>query len=158
MARGNIETRGPNTYRIRIYLGKNPDGTKRYHRETFHGTKKQAEKRLTEILRALDTGGYVEPTKMTVGEWMERWLRDYAKPNTKVKLPRFGGHLIIRRRLHMPRPVLQPTAFRILPDSYSQDWSEAAYGCRIPRCSRRRQLVTANGLSTSVCQEARFAE
>src|SRR5690606_39436214 len=71
-----------------------------------------------------------------------------------LKLPRFGGHLIIRRRLHMPRPVLQPTAFRILPDSYSQDWSEAAYGCRIPRCSRRRQLVTANGLSTAVCQRS----
>lgn len=89
--------------------------------------------------------------------------QEYEKWNPRIvlldlKLPRFGGHLIIRRRLHMLRPVLQPTPFRILPGSYSQGWSEAAYGYRTLRCSRIRQLATANGLPTSVCQEARFAE
>lgn len=79
MARGNIEKRGENRYRIRIYLGTGPDGKQLYHRETFKGTKKQAEKRLTELLREIDTGGYVEPNKITLGEYLEEWL------DTKVR-------------------------------------------------------------------------
>jgi len=77
--RGNIEKRGENRYRIRIYLGTGPDGKQLYHREAVRGTRKQAEKRLTELLRELDTGGYVEPNKLTLGEYLEEWL------NTKIR-------------------------------------------------------------------------
>jgi site-specific recombinase XerD len=50
-----------------------------------HGTKKDAERELTRILREKDTGAYVEPSKMTVAEYLERWLADYAKTNTSGK-------------------------------------------------------------------------
>src|SRR5690606_21154871 len=83
MARGNIEKRGENVWRIRIFLGMDADGKQLYHRETVRGTKKAAQTRLTELLRELDTGGYVEPTKLTLGEFLERWLRDYAEPKLK---------------------------------------------------------------------------
>lgn len=83
MPRGNIEKRGENVWRIRIFLGTDADGKQLYHRETVRGTKKAAQTRLTELLRELDTGGYVEPTKLTLGEFLERWLRDYVKPKLK---------------------------------------------------------------------------
>ena len=142
MARGNIESRGPNTHRIRIYLGKNPDGTLRYHRETFHGTKKEAEKRRTEILRALDTGGYVEPTKMTVGEWMERWLKDYAKPNTKARTYE-GYEMNIRTHViptigHIALSELKPYTLQRL---YSEKLSEY-----VPRLKGTRSPTTINQL------------
>jgi len=45
------------------------------------GTKKQAEEKLTELQRQIDTGTFVKPSKTTLAEFVERWLRDYARPN-----------------------------------------------------------------------------
>lgn len=85
MARGNIETRGPDRHRIRIYLGKGPDGKKKYHRETVRGSKKDAEKRLTQLLRSLDVGGYVERHQMTLGDYLEYWLDVGVRPYRAAK-------------------------------------------------------------------------
>jgi len=140
--RGNIESRGPNTYRIRIYLGKGADGKKKYHRETFHGTKTEAKKRLTEILRALDTGGYVEPTKMTVGEWMERWLRDYVKPSTKPRTYE-GYEMYVQKHVvptlgHIALSELKPYMLQKL---YADKLSE-----EVPRLGRTRSPSTIRQL------------
>jgi integrase len=44
---------------------------------SIKGNSKDAQKFLTEKLRELDTGSLVKPTKITVGEWLDQWLRDY---------------------------------------------------------------------------------
>jgi integrase len=49
------------------------------------GTKKDAQNELTKLLHSLQTGTYVEPTKLTVGEYLRRWLADYAKTNVSPK-------------------------------------------------------------------------
>lgn len=43
-------------------------------RLTLRGTKKEVEQQLTSILAAMHKGEYVEPTKMTFGEWLDEWL------------------------------------------------------------------------------------
>lgn len=48
---------------------------------SIKGTKKDAQKRLAELLYQLDTGAYVRPGKTTVADYLVRWLADYAKPN-----------------------------------------------------------------------------
>lgn len=78
LARGNIRKRGNNSYQIRIYLGKNPDGSPNYHSETVRGDRTAAEQRLTTVLREIDTGGYVPPATTTLKEHMERWLEDWV--------------------------------------------------------------------------------
>jgi integrase len=83
MARGSLQKRGADSWRIRIYLGIGPDGRQQYHSETVCGTKKQAQQRMTEVLREMDMGQYVAPARLTVAEYLEQWLRDYAKPQTR---------------------------------------------------------------------------
>jgi integrase len=46
------------------------------------GTKKDAERRLRELLVSVETGGYVNPTSLTVGEWLDQWCESYAKMHT----------------------------------------------------------------------------
>ncbi len=46
-------------------------------------TKSQAEELLGKYLRDLSDGLYVEPTDITVKEYLEQWLEDYALPNLK---------------------------------------------------------------------------
>lgn len=76
--RGNIEARGTNTWRITVALGSAPDGKRLRHRETVHGFKRDAERRLREVLQSVEAGLYIAPSKMTTGEYLERWVSSYA--------------------------------------------------------------------------------
>jgi len=80
--RGHLEKRGKNSYSIAVSLGKDPT-TGKYKQQwvTVKGTKKDAEKRLSELLHQLDNGTFLKPGKTTLAEYLEKWLSDYAKPN-----------------------------------------------------------------------------
>ncbi len=76
---------GPNRYRIFIDRGRGSDGKRRQDTEIFHGTRKQAEARERELMRARDTGAVLEPHRLTVADFMARWLdsvRDRVDWNT----------------------------------------------------------------------------
>jgi integrase len=62
-------------------MGKDSTGKYRFHSETVRGTKKDAEKHLSEMFGKLDKGTFIKPTKTTLSEYLERWLTDYVKPN-----------------------------------------------------------------------------
>ena len=63
MPRGHIRQRSTK-YKDSWTVGVDPDsGKKRYKTEVVRGTKREAQKRLTELLRQLDTGTYVEPSR-----------------------------------------------------------------------------------------------
>lgn len=47
---GSIRERGLNSYQLRCYLGTDGVGRRRYHTETFHGAKRDAHRRLDEIV------------------------------------------------------------------------------------------------------------
>ena len=75
-----IERNG--SFRLKAPLGKNPQtGKYEAYYETFHGNITEARKRLRQILTELDKGIFVKPTKETVANYLNDWLRDYAKPN-----------------------------------------------------------------------------
>ena len=82
MARGTIRQRSKvrkDSWTVQIYTGVDArTGKKRYHSEAVKGTKTLAQRRLTELLRELDTGTLVEPSRLTVAEYLELWLRDSA--------------------------------------------------------------------------------
>ena len=98
--RGHIVKRYKDSYSIAITMPKDPTtGKCKKKWFTVKGTKKDAEKRLAELLHQLDTGAYMEPGKTTLGEFLERWLKDYAKPNLSPRgFDRYHGiikvHLI----------------------------------------------------------------
>ena len=82
--RGHIRKRGKNSWQIAIYRGRDPDGKRLYDYVTVRGTKRQAEQRLTELVRGLDTGEYVEPSQETLGEYLSRWFK-VVKPSLAYK-------------------------------------------------------------------------
>jgi integrase len=49
---------------------------------TIRGSKKDAERELRTILTRIEGGILVKPTKLTLGEYLEQWLRDYVIINT----------------------------------------------------------------------------
>ena len=84
--RGHITKRAKDSYTIVINLGTHPQtGKRRQQWVTVKGTKKDAERRLSELLNQLDSGTFVKPGKITVGEYLQQWLADYAELNCSPK-------------------------------------------------------------------------
>lgn len=76
---GQVIPRGDDTFLIRLYLGEDPKtGRRRYCNETFHGSEAKAHKRLREKLSEKDAGRHVEPSKLTLGEHLDNWLKRIA--------------------------------------------------------------------------------
>ncbi len=82
----NIRRRGPNLWQCVWLVSKDPTSgrwKKRY--ETVEGTQAQAEAYWYKIRRELDRGTAIEPSEITVGEWLEQWLalrKEQIRPQT----------------------------------------------------------------------------
>src|SRR5713101_6652358 len=83
---GHIRERSPGSYELRYTLGTDAaTGRRRTATATVRGTRKDAEKELRRLLRSVDTGEHVDPTRMTVREWLATWLaaiREEVSPKT----------------------------------------------------------------------------
>lgn len=71
--RGSVKKR-PGGYTIVYDLAPDADGKRRQRRESGFRTKREAQERLTAALRELDTGTALDPTRLTVGEYLDHWL------------------------------------------------------------------------------------
>jgi len=72
---GHIRQRTPGSWELRYSLGCDPaTGKRRVATTTVQGKRRDAEKELRRLLRTLDTGEHVDPTRITVREWLVAWL------------------------------------------------------------------------------------
>lgn len=82
----SIDERGDNRWRIRIYGGRDPGtGKKRYIVETVHGGRREAQRRARQIETQVDDGGFVEPSRMTLGQYLSHWLENTAGINVRPR-------------------------------------------------------------------------
>jgi integrase len=77
---GGIDERGENVFRLRYRVNQ-----KRFTK-TFHGTLSEARKELRVLVQSGDTGDHVDPTKMTVGQWIDTWIKAGAPGRKKKKV------------------------------------------------------------------------
>src|SRR5438874_10397327 len=87
--KGGIISRGKNSWALVLDLGyvAQPDGTRKRKQKwvTFKGTKEQAKTKRNELVHALNHGEFVEPTKLTLGEWLTEWLEKSVKPTKRIQ-------------------------------------------------------------------------
>src|SRR5205085_238578 len=77
---GAIDTRGEGTHRLRYRIGG------RRFTKTFHGTLSDARKELRALIRAGDTGEHVDPSKLTIAQWIDQWIAAGAPGRRKKKV------------------------------------------------------------------------
>lgn len=110
--KGSLIQRGTAWYAV-VDLPRGADGKRKqkWHKLAAR-TKREAQQELAKLVADLARGTYVEPTRLTVAEYLERWLADYAKPNVAPKtFERYEG--IVRNHLvpalgSVPLAKLQP--------------------------------------------------
>jgi len=79
--RGHIRRKGERSWQITLDTGTGPNGERRRVYETVKGGKKDAQRRLHELLVSLEKGVYSSAGRVTVEEYFGRWLEDYVQPN-----------------------------------------------------------------------------
>ena len=115
MSAGHIRQRGPNSWQVKYEAGpRDPQtGERQTCTETVKGTKRDAQRRLRELLGAVDTGQHVDPSRLTVAalvaERIELW-RASGRNSTRTAERRRGllNHQI-RRIGHIPIQALRTT-------------------------------------------------
>ncbi len=83
--KGHLRKRGKTSWAIVLDLGRKANGKRRQKWHSVKGNKRDAEAELARLLNEINVGSYVELAKMTLSEYLERWLRDYAKPRVAPK-------------------------------------------------------------------------
>ncbi len=78
--------RGPTTFDIIVPLGRDPvTGKKKDKWQTFNGTLREAKTERGRLISEHKGGTYVEPSRLTVAEYLESWLVDQARQAVSVK-------------------------------------------------------------------------
>lgn len=81
---GTITKRSKGVYLIRLDLGRDEEGKRRRHAETFRGTRDQADVYLRNLLKTFDAGRWTEPSSRPLHDWLREWLEVVVKPNVSV--------------------------------------------------------------------------
>jgi integrase len=81
--KGSIAPRGKGIWRLRYEGPPDGKGRRKQLSATVHGTKAQAQSRQRDLMQAVEKNGYVEPSRLTVAQYMQRWLSAYAASHVR---------------------------------------------------------------------------
>ena len=83
---GHIRKRGKGSWAVVIDLGRDPStGKRRQLWRSLKGTKREAETLLVQLLHQRDIGIDSPAGKITLGEYLEGWVQQYARANLAPK-------------------------------------------------------------------------
>jgi integrase len=99
---GQIIKRDEKTWTVRIFLGRQSDGKRKYFNKTVRGSKKDAQMWLTAKLREKDLGMFVEPASISLNAYLDQWLEEIAR--AKVREATFDGY-VAKLKVHV-RPTI----------------------------------------------------
>ena len=82
---GTIRQRSDGRWEARFTVGRDPGTGKQIQRSVYGSTQKEVRQKLAQAVAEVDNGTYQAPSKMTVGQWLDIWQKDYlggVKPFT----------------------------------------------------------------------------
>src|SRR5207249_5499334 len=114
--RGHIRKRG-DAWEVRVDVTRDPvTGKRRQLSRTVKGRKRDAEAVAASLISQQEAGVDTPRGRQTVGNFLQQWLRDYAKPNTAPKTFRRYEQIV---RLHLT-PVIGEIRLSKLRPSHIQ--------------------------------------
>jgi hypothetical protein len=155
---GHIRERSPGSYELRYSLGTDAaTGKRKVITTTVRGTRKDAERELRRLLRSLDTGEHVDPTRMPVREWLASWLtavREEVSPKTHERYSEIVNHFLAPALGNLPLAKLAPVHIQ---DAYNA-WAttgrrDGKPGGLSPQSRRHIHRILSGALSRAVEQQ-----
>ncbi len=155
---GHIRERSPGAFEIRYALGTDPaTGRRRIATVTVRGSQKDAEKELRRLLRAVDTGEHVDPSRTIVRDWLKTWLdaiRQEVAPRTAERYAEIVNNFLVPTLGNL---LLAKLAAIHIQDAYNR-WAiggrrDSKAGGLSPRTRRHIHRILSAALGRAVEQQ-----
>jgi integrase len=105
--RGSITRRGRRSWRLK-YDVERVAGARQIRYVTIKGTRKDAEAELARLVNAVHTGTHVDPDKITVGEWLHKWLAKQKLSPGSYETATFAVKRLVDELGHVKLQKLRP--------------------------------------------------
>jgi len=80
---GSIYKRANGSWTGQVSVGHDLETGKRKRKSFYGQTRKEVADKIAKVLQELQNGSYIEPTAITLGEWLTKWLVNYKKGQLK---------------------------------------------------------------------------
>jgi integrase len=130
---GQIINRGDKTWLVRVFTGRDATGKRRYINKTIKGKKKEAQSYLSETLTRISTGIFVEPVKLTLDEYLDKWLETVAK--RRVSARTFEDYTsLLKRYVRQPLGAIRLSDLRAIDiQAMYQSMQDSGLSARVVR-------------------------
>jgi integrase len=155
---GHIRQRSSGSFEIRYSLG--PDsatGKRRIATTTVKGNRRAAEKELRRLLRTLDTGEHVDPTRMTVRQWLAAWLaavREEVSPKSHERYSEIADNFLVPELGAIALTKLAPAHIQVAYSKWAiEGRRDGKPGGLSPRTRRHIHRILYSALARAVEQQ-----
>ncbi len=142
---GQLIDKGNNKYMVRVYLGADDNGKRKYHNKTIKG-KTEAQKYLNKILHQKDTGTFVDSGKITIEKHFENW---FEVVKNRVSSKTFSGYRDIVR-LHIIPAIGSVRLDKLRPERIQILYNKMIEQGLSPRTVRYTNMILKNCLEQAV--------
>jgi integrase len=119
--KGHIRERSPGHWAIVLEM-RDPEGGKRKRKwQSFTGTKREAQIECARLISDLSGGAYIEPTRTSVREFLDRWL-DHMKGQLTPRSHERYAELVHKNLVPLIGSV---SLIKLLPATISQAYAKA---------------------------------
>lgn len=131
---------------VRVYRGEDQDGKRIYDGKIIHGTKKDAQRYLTSVMRSLDLGTYVEPSATTLNDYLDEWAQA-AKGTIRERT--FNDYMgLLARYVRPPLGTIRLT--RVSPAEIQKLYNDMRERGLSPRTIQYTHAVLSRALKMAV--------
>ena len=155
---GHIRQRSPGSWEVRYSISTPAGGQRQTVTTTVRGDRKAAERELRRLLRAVDIGEHVDATRMTVRDWLARWLetvRQEVAPKSHERYAEIVRNFLTPALGNLPLQKLTPSHIQ---EAYNR-WAtggrrDGKEGGLSPRTRRHVHRILSSALARAVEQHA----
>ena len=124
--KGHIRERSNGHCAIVLDIRDPATGKRKRKWHSFKGTKREAQIECSRLISEISGGAYIEPAKITVGQFLERWL-EHIKPQVSPRTHERYGE-IVKKNIH---PLLGAVVLtKLRPMQISDAYAKALSGGR----------------------------
>ncbi|MGB7458427.1 MAG: site-specific integrase, partial [Pseudolabrys sp.] len=146
--------RGAGSFEIKFDVGFDPATGKRKTRYvSFKGNKRDAELELARLVSEHKAGLSIDPSKVTVAEFLERWDRDHAALNCTPKtLERYRQIIKNQIKPNLGAVVIQKLRPAQLAELYSKLQTGGLAPCTVGHCHRLLHRALGHAATWGIIQ------
>ena len=97
---GTIRQRKNGKWEGRFTYGRDPLTGKQLQRSVYGDSHKEVQQKIREILTQINNDSYINPSKLTLEEWLETWLKTYQK--NSLKETTYNNYVTLTQRHIIP--------------------------------------------------------